>query len=147
MIYPLDSKIDKLAARSHRSLESLLLLMDTLKNFSNHIILRHPDIPEMIDKILLRLIYFKEYYVLLSNAFLLPTIEQRNELGKQLSNIPENERNRIDFNFFSNENFDAIDSFFTSYAHSKIEQAVKDLSSFSTYSIEEARKDLAYIVS
>lgn len=145
MISSFEDNREKLYARSTRTLEALFILIDKLQYFSEEGT-EDLNIREISSKTSKRLQYFKEYYYLLTRAFSVETIEQQNEIVKLCFEIPEEEKSRIDFNNFSKENFDAIDSFFISYARLKLEMVMEMIESKESYNKEEVKKDFFYIV-
>ena len=146
MVYTYEDKLDALRDRCHRSLDTLLVLIDRLRDFKEVQAPRTPSLAERLDNIFQKLSFFKEYYFLLSRAFILKTVEERNELGRNFNAIPESQRNRIDFAKFSRENFDAIDQFLTSFVRMKVELLMDELAPGNNYPLDEAKKDLIYLV-
>ena len=147
MVYSYEDKLDVIRDRCHHSLDILLVLIDRFKDFRETQKDLNPELIERIDNIFRRLTFFKDYYFLLSKAFNLKTIEERNKLGHDFEAIPQNERNRIDFAKFSRENFDAMDKFFMSFVKVKVQDLMDEMSPGNTYPLDEAKKDLIYMVS
>ena len=77
---------------------------------------------------------------------MLSTNEERNELAKALTELPEQERNRIDFNYFSFENFDALDSFCIPYVKVKLDVVIDNLTDPKNFDPEECHMGLFYVV-
>ena len=136
-----------LIERASKSLERLYVLQESVKELRESGIKNNPEQLKFVESILKSLSYFKEYYFLLFRAFSFTNNEERNEFAKTMDKIPEEERNRIDFNYFSIENFDAVDAFYISYSKLKIKTMIQKHTEKKGYSDGEFHKDLYYVVS
>lgn len=146
MIKTNETVFETLAITSSATLEYILTSISQIQVIPEEVFKKHPEFIEIIDRILVRLTYFKHYYFMLSCAFLETKIPEMNKLVSQYIEIPENERNRIDFNLFNAENFNAINQFFNSYVRIKLNKYLEVFLGQTKSNMTELNKNLFFIV-